>query len=117
MVSRMPVCTKAEYLPQAIEEYKGNPLIEALPPILSPEKAADFLTVEPGYHAAERELDALYRTASNGCPATSSHWIPTLTSSSEYQGASARDMWTGTRSPHFQGTTSAASVQRLPALQ
>lgn len=61
MVSRMPMCTKAEYLPQAIEEYKGNPLIEALPPILSPEKAADLLTVEPGYHAAERELDALYR--------------------------------------------------------
>ncbi len=51
----------AKYLPQVIEEYKGNPFIEALPPILSAGKAADLLTIEPRYHEAERELDALYR--------------------------------------------------------
>ena len=52
---------KAEYLPQVIEEYKGNPFIEALPPIISASKAIEALTVEPGYHEAERELDAFYR--------------------------------------------------------
>jgi hypothetical protein len=61
MTDNKAICTDAEYLPQVIEEYKGNPFIEALPPILSAAKAADLLTVEPGYHEAERELDALYR--------------------------------------------------------
>jgi len=49
------------YLPQVIEEYKGNPFIEALPPILSAARAVDALTIQPGYHEAERELDANYR--------------------------------------------------------
>lgn len=61
MINKMPVCEKAEYHTQIIEEYKGNPLIEALPPIMSSGEAADLLTVEPGYHTLERELDALYR--------------------------------------------------------
>jgi len=51
----------AHYLPQVLDEYKGNPFIEALPPILSAERAVDALTVEPGYHESERELDAYYR--------------------------------------------------------
>lgn len=51
----------AKYLPQVIEEYKGNPFIEALPPILSAAQAIDALTVEPGYHESERDLDANYR--------------------------------------------------------
>ncbi|MCL2644937.1 MAG: ATP-binding protein [Betaproteobacteria bacterium] len=51
----------AVYLPQVIEEYKGNPFIEALPPILSVTQAVKALTVEPGYHESERELDAYYR--------------------------------------------------------
>jgi len=61
MVDKKSICTDAEYLPQVIEEYKENPFIEALPPIYSAAKAADLLTVEPGYHEAEREMDALYR--------------------------------------------------------
>lgn len=61
MMNKTSVCVKAEYLSQIIDEYRGNPLIEALPPILSPGKAADLLTVEPGYHRAERDLDSLYR--------------------------------------------------------
>ena len=51
----------AKYLPQVIEEYKGNPFIEALPPILSAVQAVDALTVEPGHHESERELDEYYR--------------------------------------------------------
>jgi hypothetical protein len=51
----------AVYLPQVIQEYKGNPFIEALPPIMSPAQAVDALTVEPGYHESEREMDAYYR--------------------------------------------------------
>jgi len=51
----------AHYLTQVLDEYKGNPFIEALPPILSAAQAVDALTVEPGYHESERELDANYR--------------------------------------------------------
>jgi len=61
MADKKAVCVDAEYLPQIIEEYKDNPFIEALPPIYSAGKAADLLTVEPGYHEAEREMDAFYR--------------------------------------------------------
>jgi hypothetical protein len=53
--------TEANYLPQIIEEYKGNPLIEALPPIYSSYEAAKLLTVDPGYNVGEREFDAQYR--------------------------------------------------------
>jgi len=52
----------AEYLPQVIEDYKGNPFIEALPPIMpSAEAAVDALSVKPVYNEAERELDTYYR--------------------------------------------------------
>lgn len=51
----------AKYLSQVIEEYKGNPFIEALPQILSAAQAVDALTVEPSYHESERNLDAKYR--------------------------------------------------------
>jgi len=53
--------TEARYLPQVIEEYKHNPLIEALPPIYLNHEAMKLLTVEPGYNEGERELDAEYR--------------------------------------------------------
>jgi len=53
--------TEAKYLPQIIEEYKDNPLIEALPPIYLTHEAMKLLTVEPGYNDGERELDAEYR--------------------------------------------------------
>ena len=51
----------AIYLPQMIEDYKSNPFIEALPPIMSAAQAVKALTVEPGYHESEREMDAFYR--------------------------------------------------------
>ncbi len=52
---------EARYLPQVIDEYKGNPLIEALPPIYSSYETAKLLTVDPGYHEGEREFEAKYR--------------------------------------------------------
>jgi hypothetical protein len=52
---------EAHYLPQVVEDYKGNPLIEALPPIYSPDKAARLLAATPLYNEGERELDNEYR--------------------------------------------------------
>lgn len=52
---------EAVYLEQVIPEYRGNPLIEALPPIWSPKDALKLLTVEPGFHESERLLDTYYR--------------------------------------------------------
>ena len=52
---------EAQYLPQVVEDYKGNPLIEALPPIYSPAKASQLLTVDLDYHDGERDLDNEYR--------------------------------------------------------
>jgi hypothetical protein len=52
---------EARYLPQEVKAYIGNPLIEALPPINSPEKASRLLTVDLDYHDSERELDNEYR--------------------------------------------------------
>ena len=52
---------EAKYLPQIVEDYKNNPLIEALPPIYSPAKAAQLLTVDLDYHEGERHLENEYR--------------------------------------------------------
>lgn len=51
----------ANYLEQIVPDYKGNPLIEALPPIWSAVRAMRRLTAEPDFHEKERELDAEYR--------------------------------------------------------
>ena len=53
--------TRAEYHPQVLPEYRGNPLNEALPPIMSVEEAVESLTMWPEYNKAERELDSYYR--------------------------------------------------------
>lgn len=54
--------TKAKYIPQVIEDYKGNPFIEALPPIIpSITDAVMALTVKLPYSEAERELEQYYR--------------------------------------------------------
>jgi len=54
----------AKYLPQIVEDYKGNPLIEALPPVYLHGEAARLMAFDPGYNEAERELDAQYRAHS-----------------------------------------------------
>lgn len=51
----------ANYTEQKILDYQGNPLIEALPPIYFPSDIVKLLTVDPGHHEGERELEAPYR--------------------------------------------------------
>ena len=51
----------AEYLEQVLPEYRGNPLIEALPDILSSEEAMHLLRRRAMYDEAERSLAAKYR--------------------------------------------------------
>lgn len=52
---------QAKYLDQMIPEYQGNPLIEALPPILSNQEIIQTLAEDALYNSGERELDAQYR--------------------------------------------------------
>ncbi|MBS4220057.1 ATP-binding protein [Bacillus sp. FJAT-49711] len=47
----------AEYREQEILEYRGNPLIEALPPIYSQEEVIDRLCMYPPYNKEERYLN------------------------------------------------------------
>lgn len=57
----------AKYNKQGLIDYDGNPLIEALPPILSQDEAYDLLCNYPPFHEGERQLsphlrfNALYR--------------------------------------------------------
>lgn len=52
---------EAEYKKQIIEEYSGNPFIEALPDILSSEEVVDELVIYPKYNNEERMLENHYR--------------------------------------------------------
>jgi ABC-type oligopeptide transport system ATPase subunit len=45
----------AKYSCQLLEEYQGNPLIEALPPIFDKEAAASMMSAYPKYNSSERE--------------------------------------------------------------
>ncbi|MFJ5772479.1 ATP-binding protein [Psychrobacillus sp. NPDC093180] len=51
----------AEYTEQDNEEYRGNPLIEALPPMLSINEAYEQLSYIPEYNEKERGLSVLLR--------------------------------------------------------
>lgn len=52
---------KANYIEQVVEEYKNNPLIEALPPILSKEQVIDRLAYYPPFRDEERMMESHYR--------------------------------------------------------
>ena len=52
---------KADYMEQVLPEYNGNPLIEALPDIMSAEETLSCLTRTPAYNQGERNLEAKYR--------------------------------------------------------
>ncbi len=52
---------KAEYKDQAIHDYRGNPFIEALPQLLSPDEVIERISLYPNYNKNERKLDAHYR--------------------------------------------------------
>lgn len=47
---------KADYMEQVLPEYSGNPLIEALPDIMSAEETLSCLTRTPAYNQGERNL-------------------------------------------------------------
>ncbi len=49
------------YREQIVADYRGNPLIEALPPILSGDEVVDALSHNEGQHDGERQLDSQYR--------------------------------------------------------
>ncbi|MEH7355406.1 ATP-binding protein [Neobacillus drentensis] len=51
----------ANYKQQQVVDFKGNPLIEALPDILSPEEAFDALSYYPDYDEQERFLPSHIR--------------------------------------------------------
>jgi energy-coupling factor transporter ATP-binding protein EcfA2 len=53
--------TQAHYQKQVIKEYQNNPLIEALPPILSKQEVIEKLSYYPHFDESERQLDSQYR--------------------------------------------------------
>ena len=54
---------KAIYIepPDFLSEYKGNPLIEALPPIWDSSDVVDMLSYSDGHHDGERQYEHRYR--------------------------------------------------------
>lgn len=52
---------EAEYNEQVVEEYRDNPFIEALTPILNELEAVEKLAVYPNFNPQERMLDKQYR--------------------------------------------------------
>ena len=51
----------AVYTEQVVSDYRGNPLIEALPPIWGSHEVVDMLSHNEGHHDGERQLDAQHR--------------------------------------------------------
>ncbi|MEH2365768.1 ATP-binding protein [Nostoc sp.] len=51
----------AKYIDQKLPEYNANPLIQALPPILSADEFIDKVTRTPDFDDEERNLEARYR--------------------------------------------------------
>lgn len=49
-----PSCVQASYTPQRLPHFKGNPLIEALPPTLSDEELFELFTVRPDFSPEQR---------------------------------------------------------------
>lgn len=52
---------EAMYNEQVVEEYRDNPFIESLPPILKEYEAVEKLAIYPNYNPQERLLDKQYR--------------------------------------------------------
>lgn len=53
---------EANYHEQLVQEYKGNPVIEALPPIKDQNAVIDQICVYPPYNNEERRLDSITKT-------------------------------------------------------
>ena len=56
-----PSCVQATYTPQRLPHYKGNPMIEALPPSLSDEALFELFTVRPEFDPEQRSWSAAER--------------------------------------------------------
>lgn len=56
-----PQTVTAHYLEQRLPQFKGNPLIEALPPPMSDESLLEALTLMPGYDPSQRQWSASER--------------------------------------------------------
>jgi hypothetical protein len=54
-------CVKAVYRDPLLACYRGNPFIEALPPVLKEEQVARLLQFTPGYEESYRELPLEHR--------------------------------------------------------
>jgi hypothetical protein len=51
----------AEYLDQEVPQYRGNPLIEATPPVLTPREVTEYLLQLPAYSDAYCEMSLVAR--------------------------------------------------------
>ncbi|SDP92886.1 AAA domain-containing protein [Rhodoferax sp. OV413] len=56
-----PGCVKATYTAQRLPQYKGNPLIEALPPSMSDASLAEALELSPEFDPEQREWETFER--------------------------------------------------------
>lgn len=52
-----PHCVRASYTPQRLPQFKGNPLIEALPPTMSDEQLTSALALSPEFEAEQRQWE------------------------------------------------------------
>lgn len=56
-----PLCQTAEYVPQRLPQFKGNPLIEALPKSVTDEELFEMLTVHPPFDVEQRQWETYER--------------------------------------------------------
>lgn len=56
-----PSCVLANYTPQRLPHFKGNPMIEALPPLMSDEELLELFTVRPNFSPEQRHWPARER--------------------------------------------------------
>lgn len=61
MILNGSIAVEAKYTEQVISDYRRNPLIEALPNLLSPHEVIEKIAVYPEYYRSERQVESHYR--------------------------------------------------------
>ncbi|OOO64654.1 AAA family ATPase [Clostridium tepidum] len=61
MIPNGSIAVEAKYTEQVISDYRRNPLIEALPNLLSPNEVIKKIAVYPEYYRSERQVESYYR--------------------------------------------------------
>src|SRR5690625_2700974 len=61
MIPNGSIAVEAKYTEQVISDYRRNPLIEALPNLLSPHEVIEKIAVYPEYYRSERQVESHYR--------------------------------------------------------